>query len=132
MSKHETTMIERYWERVGGTLIEEFQLVSGDADSGPRRADAVIVLGQKRDRLRAGQRADFPIEGKDVVVIQAKHERLSLTLMGQGVFSGELIKRFKPRSAKSVMLCTKDDAMLRPLLAPFANVEVVIDDAGIE
>jgi hypothetical protein len=52
--------------------------------------------------------------------------------MGQGVFSGELIKRFKPRSAKSVMLCTKDDATLRPLRAPYANVEVVVDDAGIE
>jgi hypothetical protein len=52
--------------------------------------------------------------------------------MGKGVFSGELIKRFKPRSARSVMLCTKDDATLRPLLAPFANVEVEIDDSGIE
>jgi hypothetical protein len=64
MSKHETPMIERYWERVGGTLIEEFQLVTGNTDSGPRRADAVIVLGQKRERLPAGQRAAFSIEGK--------------------------------------------------------------------
>jgi hypothetical protein len=30
------------------------------------------------------------------------------------------------------MLCTKDDATLRPLRAPYANVEVVVDDAGIE
>jgi hypothetical protein len=57
MSKHETPMILAYWDRVGGTLIEEFQLVKGDATSGPRRADAVIVLGEKRERLPKGQRA---------------------------------------------------------------------------
>ena len=63
MSKNETPMILAYWERIGGTLIEEFQLVKGDAACGPRRADAVIVLGQKRDRLPKGQRA-VNIEGK--------------------------------------------------------------------
>jgi hypothetical protein len=125
MSKHETPMILAYWERVGGTLIEEFLLVKGNADSGPRRADAVIVLGQKRDRLPTGHRL-VNIEGKDVIVIQAKADRLGMYLMGQGVFSEELVKRFKPKSAKSVILCRKDDATLRPLLAPFANVEVEV------
>ncbi|MGA9723842.1 MAG: hypothetical protein WBQ86_15395 [Candidatus Binatus sp.] len=118
-------MIECYWERVGGTLIEEFQLVKGDAASGPRRADAVILLGEKRERRPTGQRM-VNIEGKEVIVIQAKRERLGMYLMGQGVFSAELIKRFKPKSVKSIILCTKDDATLRPLLAPFANVEVEI------
>jgi hypothetical protein len=128
MSKHETPMILAYWERIGGTLIEEFELVKGDAASGPRRADAVIVLGQNRARLPKGQRA-VNIEGKDVIVVQAKAERLGMYLMGQGVFSAELIKRFKPKSAKSVILCTNDDATLLPLLAPFANVSVEIMNA---
>jgi hypothetical protein len=39
-------MILAYWETVGGTLIEEFQLVKGDVACGPRRADAVIICPQ--------------------------------------------------------------------------------------
>ena len=64
--------------------------------------------------------------GKDIVVIQAKAMRLGMYLMGQAVFSAELMKRFEPRSVRSVILCTKDDALLRPLLAPFPDVEVVV------
>ena len=126
MSKRETPMILAYWKRVGGTLIEEFQMVKGEALRGPRRADAVIVLGGERRRVPQRERAKIDIEGKDVIVVQAKRHRLGMYLMGQGVFSPELIKLFKkPKSVKSVMLCEKDDAVLRPLLAPFANVEVV-------
>ena len=66
------------------------------------------------------------IEGKDVIVVQAKRGRLGMYLMGQAVFSAELIKRFKkPKSLKSVIPCEKDDAVLRPLLASFGDVEVV-------
>jgi hypothetical protein len=104
---------------------KKFLLVKGDAASGPRRADAIIVLEHDRVRLPKGQRA-VNIEGKNVIVIQAKAERLGMYLMGQGVFSVELIKRFRPKSAKSVILCTNDDATLRPLLAPFPNVEVEV------
>jgi hypothetical protein len=125
MSKRETPMILAYWERVGGTLIEEFQLVKGDSASGPGRADAVIVLGPERHRLPKGQRA-VNIEGRDVIVVQAKDERLGMYLMGQGVFSAELIKRFKPKSVRSVMLCNDSDATLLPLLTPFANVAVEV------
>ena len=32
----------------------------------------------------------------------------------------------RPKSVKSVILCTKDDDTLRALLAPFANVEVEV------
>ena len=120
MSKHETPMILEYWERIGGALIEEFQLVKGDAESGPRRADAVIVLGEERKRLPKGQRA-VNIEGKDVIVIQAKAQRLGMYVMGQGVFSLRLIERFKPKSAQSVILCIDGDATLMPLLAPKAT-----------
>jgi hypothetical protein len=123
MSKLETPMILAYWERVGGTLIEEFQLVKGDAASGPRRADAVkdrSAIGYPRVSARS------TIEGKDVIVVQAKAERLGMYLMGQGVFSAELIKRFKPKSVKSVILCSNGDATLLPLLASFANVTVEV------
>jgi hypothetical protein len=125
MSKHETPMIVEYWKRVGGILIEEFQLVKGDSDSGPRRADAVIILGQECRRLPKGQRA-VNIGGKDVIVVQAKAQRLGMYLMGQGIFSAELIKRFNPKSVKSVILCSCGDAILIPMLTGFPNVAVEI------
>jgi hypothetical protein len=49
-------------------------------------------------------------------------------LMGQALFSIDLMKPFKPKSIKSVALCTKDDVILRPLLEKYENVEVVICD----
>ncbi len=56
MSKLETPMIVEYWNRVGGTLIEEFQMVQGDSLSGPRRSDAVIVVDGKKERIPDGKR----------------------------------------------------------------------------
>lgn len=47
-------------------------------------------------------------------------------LMGQALFSAELVKAFNPASIRSVALCTKDDSVLRPLLDPYPNVEVVV------
>jgi len=67
------------------------------------------------------------LEGQDVIVVQAKAERLGMYLMGQAVFSAELVKRFQPASIRSVALCSRDDSELRPLLAAFPLVEVVID-----
>jgi hypothetical protein len=124
MSKLETPMIVAYWKRVGGTLLEDFQLVKRSALCGPRRADAVIVLNGECCRIPPGKRT-VDIAGKDVIVVQAKKKRLSMYLMGQAVFSAELMKRFRPKSTKSVILCEKDDAVLRLLLARFRNVEVV-------
>jgi hypothetical protein len=46
-------------------------------------------------------------------------------LMGQALFSPELLKRFKPKRVTSVALCTKDDNILRPLLERY-NIQVVI------
>ncbi len=34
MSRHETPMILDYWKQVGGTLIEEFQMVKGGPSVG--------------------------------------------------------------------------------------------------
>jgi hypothetical protein len=45
MSKLETPMIERYWSRIGGTLVLEFQAVPRTATTGRRLIDAVILPG---------------------------------------------------------------------------------------
>lgn len=124
MSRHEKPMIEAYWKRVGGTLVEEFQMVKRGPLCGPRRADAVIIADGGARRVPRGER-DIDIAGKDVIVVQAKKNRLGMYLMGQAVFSAELMKALRPKSVRSVILCGKDDEVLRPLLAHFQNVEVV-------
>ena len=76
-------------------------------------------------RVPRGQRS-ISIEGKDVIVVQAKAGRLGMYVMGQGVFSLGLMKRLKPKSVRSVILCEDDDAVLGPLLKQFPDVEVVL------
>jgi len=123
MNKHETPMIRAYWDRVGGTLIEEFLVVERSPTAGPRRLDAIILpAGEKR----VARAAEVSLEGKDVIVVQAKAHRLGMYLMGQTLFSAELVRRFKPASVKSVALCTQDDEILRLLLERYPSMEVVV------
>jgi hypothetical protein len=126
MSKHETPMVLKFWEGVGGLLIEEFRMVRAAATCGPRYADAVILPGRETRRIPDGARAGVTLAGEDVIVVQAKASRLGMYLMGQALFSAELVRRFAPASVRSVALCTADDSVLRPLLAPFPHVEVVV------
>ena len=44
MSKLETPMIERYWDKVGGTLILEFQAVPRSQGVGRRLLDGTCSL----------------------------------------------------------------------------------------
>jgi hypothetical protein len=126
MSKLETPMVVRYWESVGGTLIEEFLMVEKSSTCGPRRADAIILPSQATLRLPPGQRTGIRITGQEVIVVQAKASRLGMYLMGQTLFSAELIRQFNPASVRSVALCTEDDSVLRPLFAPYSHLEIVV------
>jgi hypothetical protein len=47
-------------------------------------------------------------------------------LMGQALFSRDLMRPFLPRSIRTVALCNQDDSVLRPL-AEAHGIEVVID-----
>ena len=125
MSKLETPLTRRYWESVGGTLIEEFLAVPSSPDNGPRRVDAVIILDGPK---RIAKQREVDIEGKDIIVVQTKASRLGMYLMGQLVFSKELMKKHNPKSVKSVAVCTKGDSVLQPLLDKFEDVEVVVYD----
>jgi hypothetical protein len=123
MSLHETPMIRRYWQRVGGTLVEEFPLVRRTATCGPRLADAVILL---RRPTRIAKATEVSLAGEDVIVVQAKTGRLGMYLMGQTFFSAPLVKRFRPASVQAVALCQDDDAVLRPLLERHKGMRVVV------
>ena len=46
-------------------------------------------------------------------------------LMGQAFFSKELMKKFNPKSIRTVAICGKDDSVMRELSEEF-GIEVVV------
>jgi hypothetical protein len=123
MSKLERPLIEEYWRRVGGTIVFEFPMVLSSATCGKRCLDALILPNKDTKEAKA---SDVYLEGEDIILVQAKYRRLGMYLMGQALFSVELIRRFNPMSIRSIALCTKDDSVLRPLLSAYPEVEVVV------
>ena len=117
-----------YWKKIGGTLIEEFCAVNRSDTCGQRLIDGVILPNREFKRIKANQFDKNQIEGEDIIVVQAKASRLGMYLMGQTLFSAELMKKFKPKSIVSVALVLKDDSTLRPLLENYPNMKVVVLD----
>lgn len=129
MSKHETPLTRWYWNKIGGLLIEEFPIVGASPDQGKRHLDGLIVLGEPKS---ISSYKNFDIRGKDVIVVQTKANRLGMYLMGQCLFSRDLVLQLGVKSVRSVGLCTQDDATLRPLLEAHEGCEVVVYDGEIE
>lgn len=125
MNRTEPPMTRWYWEQIGGTLIEEFCVVPAGKGQGRRAVDGLILPDGKHERLPPGTSLD--ISGRDVVVVQTKSRRLGMNLMGQTLFSAELVqKRFSPRSVIAVALCRASDAVLQPLLEAHQGCKVVV------
>ncbi|OYY21391.1 MULTISPECIES: hypothetical protein [unclassified Polynucleobacter] len=122
MSKHETHLTRRYWESIGGTLVEEFPAVARSKDNAQRLLDGVVILGEKTQICKA---YEVDVKDKDIVVIQTKANRVGMNLLGQAVFSAELMKSHKPKSIKAVAICTLGDSVLEPLASKF-GIEVII------
>lgn len=124
MSKHETPMVLEYWSRMGGTLVEEYCLVSSvSGRQGRRLADAMIILDGPRER---SANRTMSIGGRNVIVVQAKASRLGMYLLGQALFSRDLTLLLSPASVRTVALCSTDDAVLRPLAEKYGiEVEVI-------
>ena len=118
-----------YWETVGGTLIEEFPLVKRGPQNSARYVDGLVILGEQKIRIPPDRASEFDpslLVGKDLIAVQAKDRRLGMYLMGQALFTRDLLQRFTPRSIKSIALCRKDDDVLRPLLEGHSGLEVVV------
>ena len=122
MSKLEKSLIDKYWAQVGGTIVYEFCMVRPSATNGPRYLDALIL---PQLETRVARASAIVIEGQHIILVQAKCSRLGMYLMGQALFSVELMRKFKPASIRSIALCTQSDAVLSPLLKPYSEVEVV-------
>ena len=125
MSKLETPLTRRYWKSVGGTLMEEFRAVPGSATQGYRVLDGVIVLGEPKRILDRAEHVDQDLRGKDIFVVQTKMGRVGMSLLGQALFSRELMRAFHhPRTVMTVAVCERDDAALRPLAEKY-GIEIV-------
>ena len=125
MSKRETPLTHQYWETVGGTLIEEFAAVLRSDSNARRLIDGVIILNGNKRIAKTGE---VDLTNKDIVVVQTKASRLGMNLLGQAVFSAQLMKAFHPKSIKSVAICTSGDSVLE-LLAVEYGVEVIVYSA---
>ena len=122
MSKHETPLTRRYWEQVGGTLIEEFPAVLRGPGNAQRLLDGLIIQGGPKVIAKA---TEVTIRGKNIIVLQTKANRLGMNLMGQAIISKKLMERFEPKSVRSVAICTEGDSVLEPLLKDY-GIELVI------
>ena len=92
MSKHETPLTRRYWDEVGGTLVEEFPAVLRGSGNAQRLIDGVIILGEPK---RIAKPSEVSINGKDIIVLQTKANRLGMNLMGQAIVSKKLMEKFE-------------------------------------
>lgn len=128
MSEHETWRTRKYWDQVGGLLIEEYVAVRNSANQGRRLIDAIIVLGEKK-KIYVG--SSFDLTDRDVIVVQTKRSRLGMSLLGQVFFSKMLIQKFKPRSIRAVAICGKTDSVMVELAKDHGIEIVVIPDSEI-
>lgn len=122
MSKHETWRTRKYWESVGGTLIEEFQVVKKGKDNSRRLLDGLIIIGGPTEIYQGKEKN---IQGKDVICIQTKANRLGMYLLGQAFFSKELLKAHNPKSIKTVAIVSTSDSVLESIAKEF-GIEVVV------
>ena len=131
MSKHETPLTEQFWQTCcPGAFIPEYRLVRRTTGQGVRLADAIILPDEPHGRATF---ADYPtLDGRNVVVVQTKASRLGMYLMGQGVFSAGLVKAQGAQSVRSVMIATRSDDALLPLLGRFEGIEVWISDRTLQ
>ena len=126
MSKLETPMTRWYWHTLSGLLIEEFCLVIRTATCAGRWVDA-LTLPDRDTRIAARSEKIDIASGERAILVQTKASRLGMYLMGQTLFSAELLRRRYPASLiESVALCGKDDAVLRPLLEAHTGCRVVV------
>ncbi len=129
MSKHESWRTRQYWASVGGYLIEEFQAIKADKkqDIGKRHIDGIIVPDEPSGRQVGGT---YDLTGKEIIVVQTKKNRLGMYLMGQALFSAEIMARFHPKSIKTVAICGQPDREMSAICQAYGIEVVVIPESA--
>ena len=126
MSKHETPLTLAYWERVKGTLIEEYPIVRKSKDCSPRWLDALIIKGGDHKRLPAYESSSIDLRGLDLICVQTKKRRVGMYLLGQAFFSMKLLEMKKPRSVVSIALCTQTDSYMEKVIEDIPNLKIQV------
>lgn len=121
MSKHERR-IRKYWQKVGGLLIEEFQAVAKKKSIQRRTIDGIIIPGEE---TRRQHKTNYDFTGKDIIIIQTEKDRVGMYLLGQAFLSREAMMRYQPRSIKTVAICSKHDEEMYRLCEEF-DIELVV------
>ena len=116
-------MTRWYWEQVGGTLVEEFPAIKKGQSCSVRHLDGLII---KNGTHKISKPSEIVIEGKEIIIIQTKNKRLNMHLMGQTLFSIELMRMHNPKSIESVALCSKTDTVLETFLLKHKDCKVVV------
>ena len=128
MSTNETPLTHRYWKRKGGTLLEEYCVVRSRPGVSPRWVDGIIILGGEHRIGSKKEHESLDLNGQDLIVVQTKTGRLGMYLLGQALFSRELVREHcRPRSVRTVALCGRDDDVLHPI-AEYFGIEVTVDE----
>ena len=128
MSKKETWRTRLYWQIMGGFLIEEFHATELDSAAGiSRRLIDGVIIDAKEIGSQVGGTKE--IEGKDVISVQTKGTKLSMSLLGQALFSKDLLEMHKPRSIQSVAICASGDVLLEEIAKKYGIKVVIIPDA---
>ena len=121
MSKHETKMTQWYAETryPKGFLMEEYLALAQGKKNGKRLMDGVIVFRKPFVKRKL-------IEGERVVVIQSKHRRLGMGLIGQVIVSRDLIELLGVKVMKSVGVCTEMDTVMHKMLRKHERCRAVV------
>jgi len=108
-------------------LIEEFRAIPRNlqAEVSNRDIDGLIVLGEPKSIQHSGS---FDFTDRDLIIVQTKPNRLGMSVMGQVLFSKEIMTRFCPRSMKMVVICGKPDRELAKICERYEIEVFVIDD----
>ena len=126
MSKHETPLTLAYWEKVGGTLIEEYPIVLKGDGCSRRLVDGLIIRGGERKRLKPYDRNSIDLTGLDLICVQTKKSKVKMHLLGQAFFSMKALELSSPKSVMSVALCTGTDSFLERLVEPIPNLMIQV------
>ncbi len=121
MNINQRPLTRKYWKPIGGTLIEEYCAVKGEAGSAPRYIDGIIILSGPKKIIQGGSPT---VKGKNIIVIQTETGRVGMYLLGQALFSRELMKRFKPKSIRTIALCNKNDMVLEKIAKKY-SIQIV-------
>lgn len=125
VSRLETKMIDWFWEQVGGTLIEDFQIMPESGGQDRNLIATVIIPDEPKRKMTANTLLN--LEGREILLVRTKNRHLNMSIILQTAFSAQLIKRFRnPLKVHPVILCTIKNHILESMLKANGGCRVVV------